>query len=282
MGINRFDNDYAAYLGGQEEFRRDPTATGVLIVESTTPLTKHVDPMKLQSRMDRLAEMRYEKAHLQYLGTLNKFDASYLEHLDAEPPLVRVLAKDSRIKVVVEGLRSDLPIWETPVSEQIRDLYYAGVMQADGLDLDALVGEGIRRFQVKGDMLRNSGVRFVEAGTRFRYGFKWHSLLITLILGDMHDLLLGTTNLGMAMAFGLDPVANLAPDVVRIAGPSVRELEALYDGEGRPIVVTGVNAFQMAHLFGHFGDRITFEWDRDLTGDMGPAGTFLPLICTTT
>lgn len=279
MNTTRFDNELTTYLQAQEKFLKDPKEEATLTIGSPSLLGRFVDPQKLQGRLDRLAEMRYEKAHLQYLATLEKFDQDFLDHLNDEPPQVKVLAKENKMKVIVEGFREDLPLWEVPIMLQIRDLYYTGALQADNLDYDALVGEGVRRFQVKGDMLRHSGVRFVEAGTRYRYGYEWHALLFQLMIGDMGELLLGTTNLAMAMAFALKPVDNLA-GVLRIESPSVSDLENLVDTEPRPIVVTGLNAFQMAHLYGHFGDHITFEWDRDLTGDMGPMGTFLPLTST--
>lgn len=276
MSVTRFDNEYPKFLEAQDQFYKNPEAQGVLTITSPTQLMEYVDPMKLQGRLDRIAELRFEKSQHQYLEVLGGFDKDFLDHLEkGVPPTTRVLAKGKNMKVTVTGSLADLALWEVPVELHIRDLYYNGVASSQDLEIDALVQEGVRRFQVKGDMIRNSGVRFVEAGTRYRYTFEWYSLLVQVIVGDMGDLLLGTTNLAMAMAFGLTPVAN--QDARRVHAPSLKELEAVVDEEGKPVVVTGANAFQMAHLYSHLGDLVTFEWDRDLTGDMGPSGRFLPL-----
>jgi len=273
--INRLDNEYPAYIAAQESFLTDPGANGVLEVTSPIHLLEFVDPKRLQGRFDRIAEMRYDTVFVQYLESLG-MDSGFVKHLVAgDQSIMKVFAKGADVKIRVEGLKTDLLLWEVPISIQIRELYYNAVAEAENLDVNALVIEGARRFQVKGDMLRNSRVKFVEAGTRYRYSSEWHSLLLQIVTGDMGDLLLGTTNLAMALAFALTPIAN--EDAFKVASPTVQELEALVNSESRPIVVTGTNAFQMAHLYGHLGNQVSFEWDQDLTGDMGPAGAYLPL-----
>jgi hypothetical protein len=280
MSFTRIDNDYLCFLEAQEQFRSDPKARGTLeITSSAGRLLEYIEPMKLQGFLDRIAEFRFEKSMRQFLEQLGDLDSEFLDHLTAgEDSNIRVLSKGADLKVSIEGLIADLLMWIVPAETQMRELYNATVADVQGLDLDNLVREGVRRFQVKGDWLRNAEARYVDAGTRFRYSYEWHSLLLQMAIGDQHDLLLGTTNVGMAMAFGLPLVANREDR--RVHSPSVRELESILEEEGKPVVVTGVNGFQIAHLYGHVGDSVTFEWDRDFTGDMGPSGRFLPLEST--
>lgn len=279
--LTRLDNDYEAFLEASKAWGLENSGPGVLEITSPSAgLMRYVDPLKLQGFLDRIAEMRLDPGYREYLESLG-FDPRFVKALaDATPPTPRVLSKDGNIKVTVTGERWQLPLWEVPVSVSIRDLYYANVAKQQNLNFDVLFNEGLRRFHVKSDMLRNSGLRFVEAGSRYRVAYDWYSFLIASIIGDMGDLLVGTTNLGIAMAFGLRAAHSV--EARRVQSPSVKDLESILDEEGRPVVVTGTNAFQMAHLYGHFGDSISFEWDQDLTADMGPAARFLPLSTITT
>ena len=281
MSVNRLDNELSAFLRAQEVLGDDTHHQ--LEVSCATPLMKYVDPAKLQGRLGRVGEMKFLPAQVEYLGTTGRFTAEFLAWLETNPwPNTRVLSKGKDLMVSVEGSPSELALVEVPISVQLHDLYYVGIFNENDLNANMIVGEGIRRLQTKLDLLRNCGVRFYEAGTRSRYGFDWHSLLLQVILGDASELLLGTTNVGIAMSYGLRPFT--AADVGAILGPtSVREMESMLEGNpGATLVVSGVNAFEIAHLHSHFGDRLVFEWGADLTSDMGPAGRSLPLSFTTT
>lgn len=273
-GMDRLDNEYQAFKASKEFWMEDPKTKARLEVTSSIPLRKHIDPVKLQSRLDRFNEARFEDFQKDYVGTLLGTEyANYLDNLNLAK--VKVLAKKDDIKVVVEGPACELPLWEVPISIQIHDLYNGSVLQEfnEGVfDFDNLVLEGTRRFQVKADLIRNSGARFVEAGTRWRYNYDWHSFLMGLFLGDLSNLVVGTTNLSFALTFGLTPIVN--DDVKSIESPSLIEIEKLLPG---PIVVKRVTAFEMAHLNSHFGDELIFEWDSDLASDIGPLGNILSL-----
>lgn len=275
MSLTRLDNEFPAFLEAERRFLADPTARAILEVTPETGLRQFINALKLQNQLDRVAEQSLLPEQRQFLA-LAGLDEAFLDHLEkGKTPSVKVLSKGDDIRIRIDGLAADLPLWEVSVNIRVRDLYYTGVAVQQQLNPEALVYEGMRRLHVKGDLLRNSGVRFVEAGTRYRTEFEWHSYLLEVLMGDLGDLLLGTTNPAMALAYGL--TLGGKNEARRVQEPSVRELEAILDAEHEPVVVYGVNAFQMAHLYGHVGDAVSFEWDRDLTCDMGPAGRFLPI-----
>jgi len=286
--VNRLDNEYSAFLRSQELY--GDNSKHVLEVSCATPLRKYIDPGRLRVRLDRVQEMKLTDAQGQYLGVVGQFTPEYLKWLNSNPwPRARVLVKGNGLKVKVEGTLAELILWEAPISIHLHDLYYVGIFTENELNADMIVAEGTRRLLTKMDLLRNSGVRFTEAGTRYRYGFDWQSLVLQVLIGDGGELLLGTTNALIAMSYGLKPVAHGLTDSnlgAMLDTTSIGEIEGMLEehpefGPGS-IVVRGINAFEMAHLHSHFGDVLSFEWGADLTADMGPAGRSLPLSFSTT
>lgn len=272
MTVNRLDNEFGAFLKAQELWKEDPDVSGRLEVRVGIPLKDKVDPAKLQGRLDRIAEFEFEPVFSEYLK-LQDLDPAFLEFLEtAAVPHPRVLARENDVMVRVDGRRSDLPLWEVPIANQLHDLFFATMIAEQNLDGDVLVMEGVRRFQHKADLLRGSSVAFAEAGTRWRYSYDWYDLMIKVILGDLPNLITGTTNPWFALGHGLKVTNNQG--IPRLSAPSVKEIEASSDD---PVVVSETNAYEMAHLHSHFGNRLIFEWGSDLTSDMGPGGIPLPL-----
>lgn len=273
-GIDRLDNEYQAFLRAQDVLG-DLEAVK-MEVTSRVPLRRYIDPQVLQSALDEVDDAKLDTAQRQYLMLTDRFQEEFLDYLEIGLPPAKVLANDNDIKVVVEGTWSDVTQWEALIGIAVHRLYYDGLVAADNLNVNVLASEGVRRFHVKGDMLRASGVHFVEAGTRYRCDAGWYDFLVDLLIGDLGDSLEGTTNMAMAMRKGLEPIAT--PASSSLDSPSVSELEAaVQQGDERP-VVTGANAFQIAHLASHVGpDNVLFEWGEDLVSDLGPARSNLGL-----
>lgn len=276
MTIDRLDNEYSSFILAQRDFEDQTEVT--MEITSSLPLRQKIDPLRLQGKLDRIREAKFFPGQREYLQQTGKFTEEFLDYLSTGLPPVKVLAKGDNMKVIIKGFRSDVVQWRVPISIQLHELYYASVIQDDNLNANVLVDEAFRRLRTKADLLRNSGVRFVEAGTPWRYGVEWYALLVGVLIGDVGENIQGTTNMAMAMSTGLPPIANLHPDVALIDQPSLRDLEDLLDGEGRPVVATGSTAFQMAHLSSHVGsERVLFEWGMDCTADMGPGRVIIPL-----
>jgi hypothetical protein len=192
-------------------------------------------------------------------------------------PPTSVLMKDDVLRVRSVGSLRDVRLWVAPISAQLHELYYESQVEQYGLDTGSLYLEGVRRFQVKSDFIRNSGARIVEAGMRYRFGFTWYVSLFTTLRGDLPDLFIGTTNVYLGMAHAL-PIWS-GDSHARTDETSVVGLERVLSSmsEGEELIVHDVNAMQIAHLHSHFGSRLIFEWGADLMADMGPVGAILPL-----
>jgi hypothetical protein len=269
-------------LKAQDEWKKDPEAVGVLEVSCGIPLGDKLNPAKLQNRLDRTSEFEWQEGQLDFLKTLKGLDPDFVDYLkDQQLPNPKVMVQKNDIMVRVEGKMADLPFWEVPISNQMHDLYFNGVIAENNLDGEVLVLEGVRRFQHKADLLRGSTFTFTEDGTRWRYAWDWYELLMTIIMGDTPNIITGTTNPWMGMAHAVEVVAHVDPDFIRMHSPSVADLEDLVAIEVKPIVVSGANAYEMAHLHSHYGTFLNFEWGADLTSDMGPGGIPLPLFFKT-
>lgn len=272
--IDRLDNEYPAFLRAQEAFGNPEQVK--MEVTSSLLLRRYINPQRLQGALDEVQDATLSTAQREYLMLTGEFSESFLDYLETGLPSVKVMANLNEIKVVVEGTRSDVIQWEALIGVALHNQYYKGVIVLDRLNPDALIGESVRRLRAKGDMLRASGARFVEAGTRYRCDAEWYSWLVEMLIGDLGDSLLGTTNLFMAMSTGLTPWAHLDQKTL-VERPSVEALGNLVD-DAATVVVTGANAFQIAHLASHFeGTNLVFEWGEDLVSDTGAARTHLDL-----
>lgn len=278
MSTNRLDNEIEMFLKAQESWKSDSSGTGRLEVRCPLPLKDKLDAAKLQGRLDRTSELKFEPSEVDYLATTKLFEEPFLQVLrDHILPMTRVMSRGEDVMVRVDGAIWELPMWEVPISNQIHDLYFSGIRADNGLSDDMLVVEGIRRLQHKADMLRMSGLVFTEAGTRWRYTWDWYEMITSVMIGDFPNLIEGTTNPWTAMKNGLGVISRREEDKwLRVELPTADVLARVREETDQPIVVTGVNAFEMAHLSSHVPE-VSFEWGADLTADMGPGGIPLPL-----
>lgn len=284
MTANPLDQEFNAFCVAQSRLEQ---GDGSLLVHSTNPLRRYIDPARLQARLDRFQQLPFPAASVQYLRGTKAFTEELLAALTIPLPPVKVLSKDENIRVRVSGPLFQLVLWEHHISGQYHELFAKGIIQEHDLLEDALINEAIRRLQTKGDLIRSCGVRFVESGSSFRPHFGWYSAILPTLLGDMPDQLLGTTNVLAAMSYGLSPLTltpefsggpmGIHTDGIMDYPTSVQKVAEVLDATPGILAITGARAYEMAHLDSHFGDRLVFGWGADLTADMGPVGTRLPL-----
>lgn len=277
MVVNRLDTELDTFFRAQAA-----TGTDQLTVECTEPLRKFVDPVKLQARLDEFAQIKFKSPEIQYLSLVPELETDFVGSLQDETlPRPKVSEKDGFIRVVVSGPRRLLCEWEHATSVIIHNLFATGTVEAYDLDFNTIFGEGVRRLQRKLDLVRNAGVRWVEAGSRYRMFDQFYAMLIPTILGDCPDQLYATTNAWMALSHGITPFSTHAPSLTKDVFDDIIDADvALSKPTFDTALVRAPNAFAMAHLVAHAGQsagNLLFEWGSDLTADMGAIRGALPL-----
>jgi len=270
MSVSKLDNLYPAFIESQDNL--DNKDIGAMVMTcANIPLNKHISALKLQSRLDRIQGLPLTESQIEYLKLIG-FNDAFIDLMSNWPIMPSVSTSDE-VSVRIEGTYSEAILWQAPVNMIVREMYFANIMAVNEIDVNVLMLEATRRFQSKGDMLRNCGLRFIEGGSDYRYRFDWYSLLFGMIMGDFSDVFLGTTNVGMAMSHGMTPYRS---DYPSISSPTTKQLEFALEKD-QNVLVRDASAFQMAHLYSHFGDSISLEWGSDLVADMGLLGSNLDI-----
>lgn len=147
-------------------------------------------------------ESEYIKKKCIYLGP------AYIDFLKGyryDPDEVSVCQENSKIKVTIKGYWYRTILWEVPILSIISELYFKVTGQKTYSE-DKIVQI------VKDKALRYNrlGVKFADFGTRRRYSYKNHDLVINALLQYGHPSFIGSSNVHLAMIYNLSPIGTHA------------------------------------------------------------------------
>lgn len=133
---------------------------------------------------------------------------TYLDFLSGfryDPSEVQVILHEGSLQVHIEGYWYRTILWEVPILALVSELYYrlTGAQRAgDGEVIDI----------VKGKILhyRSLGVKIAEFGTRRRHSYAVHRLVVGALRDYGEGSFTGTSNVALAMAFGVKPIGTHA------------------------------------------------------------------------
>ncbi len=136
------------------------------------------------------------------------FTPDYLDLLSSytyDPSQVFLEQEGSRISVKVKGPWAETILWEVPLMAIISETYFAMTRP------NILTREEIAlKNRAKAELMAADKISFVDFGTRRRFSAKNHENLIKDILSVSDHTLAGTSNVHLALKFGIAPVGTLA------------------------------------------------------------------------
>lgn len=133
---------------------------------------------------------------------------TYLDFLSGfqyDPAEVQVALSDGELTVAVEGYWYRTILWEVPLLALISELYYR-LTGAERVGDDQVVSVVRRKIL----HYRGLGVKIAEFGTRRRYSFAVHDLVVRTLRDYGDGCFTGTSNVSLAMAFGVKPIGTHA------------------------------------------------------------------------
>ncbi|HUX60716.1 MAG TPA: nicotinate phosphoribosyltransferase [Ignavibacteriaceae bacterium] len=146
-----------------------------------------------------------EWAYLSSLQFLTDDYFSYLDKYRFNPSQVKIENVDGELKIEIEGPWAETILYEVPLLAIVNELYFDATS-----DFKSIEGEGIRRLKDKINLIRQyPTLIFAEFGTRRRYSRDWQKY----ILEELHrncPQLVGTSNVKLAMDFGIKPIGTVA------------------------------------------------------------------------
>jgi nicotinate phosphoribosyltransferase len=163
----------------------------------------------LREEIDKMAHLKLTHEEKQFLAkNFSYLDPTYLDFLNGfqyDPSEVTVYQQGDQLEVHIEGYWYRTILWEVPVLALISELYYRLTTQQRLPD-----EEVVRRAKDKIEHYKKLGVKIAEFGTRRRYSYEVHRLVVQTLKKFGEGSFTGTSNVDLAMQFGVKAIGTHA------------------------------------------------------------------------
>jgi len=165
---------------------------------------------ELSGRIQDMKELRLSPDEKAWLAAkCPYFHPVYLDFLEAyrfDPGEVSIAQTEGKLTISIEGYWYTTILWEVPLMALISELYF----EISGKNKDAYPEEKIHELNLgKARFFKENGIRFVDFGTRRRFSYENHRMLIPDLM-QAGEYLLGTSNVHLAHIYDLTPIGTQA------------------------------------------------------------------------
>ncbi|OHA04111.1 MAG: nicotinate phosphoribosyltransferase [Candidatus Sungbacteria bacterium RIFCSPLOWO2_02_FULL_51_17] len=194
----------------------------------TVPLARFISESELRRQLDHVRHLRFRSNELHFIKGTYEYDLpmfadpAYIEFLAGLtlPPYWLVRAGDS-YEITVSGHWAEAIYWETFILSIVNELYYRALMKKmSAFERHLVYAEGMRRLGAKIKLLReHPGIRFSDFGTRRRFSRAWQDYVVGVLsreLGGAGGQFVGTSNVHLAMKYGLTPIGTSAHEMYMV------------------------------------------------------------------
>jgi len=163
----------------------------------------------LRREVDAMVGLVLTEAEKKYLEiTCPYLDPTYLDFLAGfryNPAEVIIEQTGSELSVTIEGLWYRTILWEVPLMALISELWYRlrGVDRDDDETVEARTRAKIEEYQ-------RMGLKIAEFGTRRRFSFDVHDLVVGALHRHGGEAFSGSSNMLLAMRHGVKPIGTHA------------------------------------------------------------------------
>jgi nicotinate phosphoribosyltransferase len=165
---------------------------------------------ELGNHIQEMAGLRLSKEEKKWLASrCDYFDPVYLDFLEGyrfDPGEVEVKQSDGELTVFIEGYWYSTILWEVPLMALISELYF----EMTGENDKAYPEDKVHEINLgKADFFKENRIYFVDFGTRRRFSYRNHKLLIPDLM-QAGEYLLGTSDVHLAHLYDLTPIGTQA------------------------------------------------------------------------
>lgn len=163
----------------------------------------------LRREVDAMAALTLSEEEKHYLErTCPYLDPTYLDFLAGfryDPAEVIIKQEGNALSVTIEGLWYRTILWEVPLMALISELWYRlrHVERDDDAAVEARTRDKIEHYQ-------RLGLKIAEFGTRRRFSFDVHDLVVGALHHHGGEAFSGTSNVLLAMRHGVKPIGTHA------------------------------------------------------------------------
>jgi nicotinate phosphoribosyltransferase len=210
MLASLLDNDFYKFTMQQGVIRLFPAAKARYAFINRG---KHLFPdgfaKALRDAVNEMALLKLSKEEKHFLQVNCPYmDPVYLDFLEGyryNPEEVHIIQNGNQLEVHVEGLWYRTILWEVPLMSLICELFYV-LNDSQRISND----EVISHTKEKIENYRRLGVTVAEFGTRRRYSYQVHRLVLQSLSQYGEGSFIGTSNVHMAMIHGTKPIGTHA------------------------------------------------------------------------
>lgn len=232
---------------------------------TSIPIAKHINKDQLVEEIEHIRTLKLTDDEGFYLRSLGIFSIDYIEYLKKiELPEVSIKEVDGQFEIETQGYWKDAIYWETIILSVINEFYYRSKYQ----DHTKMIEHGTQKNLQKYAYLSNHpSIPFVDFGTRRRFSSMWQDDVVS-IMKSLPNFK-GTSNVKLAMKYGLKPTGTNAHEMTMIASGLWRDdlrgsvnkiLDIWYDTFGEDLSIALTDTFGSKSFFEDFNKEKAENW----------------------
>lgn len=163
----------------------------------------------LKKSIDQLAKLKLLSEEKDFLDEkclcLDPVYTDFLKGYRYDPEEVLITQKKDKLSVIIKGYWYRTVLWEVPLLAIISELYFKITQQKPYADSKVI--ETLRK---KTQRFKKKKIKFADFGTRRRYSYNNHKLIIKKLSENGSGSFIGTSNVHFAMLFNLTPIGTHA------------------------------------------------------------------------
>lgn len=223
--------DFYKFTMAQVAWKRFPDAQVRYGFKNRTKGVRLADVVpeeELREELDHVRTLRFTFEEIEFLRTCPRlpqglFADGYLAFLAGlQLPEYAIEKDDGQYRIEVAGKWPEAIFWETLILNVVNELYFRELRRIhDRLDnadrADVLWREGSSRLQAKIARLKAlPEARVMEFGNRRRFSGTWQETVLNYLMDEIPTHLIGTSNVRLAMAYGLRPSGTFAHEMYMV------------------------------------------------------------------
>ena len=163
----------------------------------------------LKTAIQEMASLKLTKEEKTFLQVtcpyLNPVYLDFLEGYRYQPEEVQIHQDGDQLEVHIEGFWYRTILWEVPIMSLICELYYT-MSNIDRIPDEQIID----RTRLKIEKYKALGVTVADFGTRRRFSYQVHRLVLQALCQNGSGAFIGTSNVHMAMLYQTKPIGTHA------------------------------------------------------------------------
>ncbi|MEA1963278.1 MAG: nicotinate phosphoribosyltransferase, partial [Patescibacteria group bacterium] len=155
----------------------------------------------------------------EYLKSRKIFKKTFIDFLrKLTLPEYNFISDGDQYILTFKGNWPEVTLWETISLSIVNRLYYRVLLKnMSKTQRQEVYTEGKKRLAEKIKILKkNPLIKFADFGTRRRFSRSWHEYVLTQLISEVPGNLLGTSNVCLAMKYGIEPVGTFAHEMFMV------------------------------------------------------------------